>query len=348
MATGIARHVAPEQSPSATMGRRNVCGLTRGIEVSRTIPMNNGNKHHVVFSEVAPTCFNAPSPLRDESWTKIPEHHRSALIERIQLCFQICCRTSSFVDTTVPSIRKYLNGNMTKKFTNHRNKLFKHFKSFGTIENARLNPPSHVPQDSWNYLCRWFSTENLLAGSNNRAKVPYNHCGGSLPFVVHRELAQEVQLVYIQTFYDTHTHMVKNPDSEGKVQWISKEAQQDMYEKIVELYQQGIVEGSQPPEELAIFNEVTGAKRSKRHHPLLNSSSDESVNEFRDLIEKLNEKIQSQDDLILKYQDEIKEMKDENQKMKNDNTAFKQDMLNRMGFNPTMFSNLPIPPQEDN
>lgn len=48
MATGIARRVVPGQSPPA--GRRNVRGLTRGIEVSRTMAMNNGNKLPVVFS----------------------------------------------------------------------------------------------------------------------------------------------------------------------------------------------------------------------------------------------------------------------------------------------------------
>ncbi|RZC85786.1 hypothetical protein C5167_026457 [Papaver somniferum] len=102
MATGIARRVVPGQSPPA--GRRNVRGLTRGIE--------------------APICPNAPklssecgiivrglAPLQHQSWTKIPGHYRSALIERIK--------------------------------------------------------------------------KRSRAGSNNRAKVPYNHCGGSLPFIVH-------------------------------------------------------------------------------------------------------------------------------------------------------------------
>ncbi|KAI3963157.1 hypothetical protein MKW92_003882 [Papaver armeniacum] len=343
MATGIARRVVPGQSPPA--GRRNVRGLTRGIEVSRTMAMNNGNKLPVVFSEIekAPICPNAPklssecgiivrglAPLQHQSWTKIPEHYRSALIERIKDKF--------VVDTTVPFIRKYLNDNMASKFTNHRNKLVKHFKSFGTIEEALLNPPRNVSQDSWNYLCDWFSSETFqkrsLAGSNNRAKVPYNHCGGSLPFVVHRELkkAQEVQLVYIQTFYDTHTHMVKNSDDENEVQWISKEAQ-IRHEKMLELYQQGIAEGSQPHEELDIFNEVIGAKRYKRQRVSSASSSNGVVNEFRDLIETLNEKIKSQEDQILKYRcHEIKEMKDENQKMKDDNAAFKEDMLSRLGL----------------
>lgn len=110
------------------------------------------------------------APLQHQSWTKIPGHYRSALIERIKEKF--------VVDTTVPFIRKYLNDNMVK-----------HFKSFGTIEEALLNPPRNVSQDSWNYLCDWFSSETVQkrsrAGSNNRAKVPYNHCGGSLPFIVH-------------------------------------------------------------------------------------------------------------------------------------------------------------------
>ncbi|XP_026430118.1 uncharacterized protein LOC113326632 [Papaver somniferum] len=115
--------------------------------------------------------------------------------------------------------------------------------------------------------------------------------------------------------------MVKNSDDENEVQWISKEAQ-IRHEKMLELYQQvqqGIAEGSQPHEELDIFNEVIGAKRYKRQRGSSASSSNGVVNEFRDLIETLNEKIKSQEDQILKYQDEIKEMKDENQKMKDDN-----------------------------
>ncbi|RZC56974.1 hypothetical protein C5167_015834 [Papaver somniferum] len=281
MATGIARRVVPGQSPPT--GKRNVRGLTRGIEVSRTMAMNNGNK-----LPVAPIC-NAPklssecgiivrglAPLQHQSWMKIPEHYRSALIERIKDKF--------VVDTTVPFIRKYLNDNMVK-----------HFKSFGTIEEALLNPPRNVSQDSWNYLCDWFSSETVQkrsrAGSNNREKVPYNHWGGSLPF----KKAQEVQLVYIQTFHDTHTRMVKNSDDENEVQWISKEAQ-IRHEKMLERY--------------------------KRQRGSSASSSNGVVNEFRDLIETLNEKIKSQEDQILKYQDEIKEMKDENHKMKDDNAAF--------------------------
>ncbi|RZC57007.1 hypothetical protein C5167_004310 [Papaver somniferum] len=275
MATGIARRVVPGQSPPA--GRRNVRGLTRGIEVSRTMAMNNGNK--------------------------LP-------VEKF------------VVDTTVPFIRKYLNDNMVK-----------HFKGFGTIEEALLNPPRNVSQDSWNYLCDWFSSETV------------------------QKKAQEVQLVYIQTFHDTHTRMVKNSDDENEVQWISKEAQ-IRHEKMLELYQQvqqGIAEGSQPHEELDIFNEVIGAKRYKRQRGSSASSSNGVVNEFRDLIETLNEKIKSQEDQILKYQDEIKEMKDENQKMKDDNAAFKEYMFSRLGFMfsrlgfaPAMLNNLPIPPQEHN
>ncbi|KAI3900817.1 hypothetical protein MKW92_040239 [Papaver armeniacum] len=359
MATGIARRVVPGQSPPAGMSmtiNKKCAWVNPGIEVSRTMAMNNGNKLPVVFSEIekAPICPNAPklssecgiivrglAPLQHQSWTKIPEHYRSALIERIKDKF--------VVDTTVPFIRKYLNDNMASKFTNHRNKLVKHFKSFGTIEEALLNPPRNVSQDSWNYLCDWFSSETFQkrsrAGSNNRAKVPYNHCGGSLPFVVHRELkkAQEVQLVYIQTFYDTHTHMVKNSDDENEVQWISKEAQI----RHVSVSTRNC-RGSQPHEELDIFNEVIGAKRYKRQRVSSASSSNGVVNEFRDMIETLNEKIKSQEDQILKYQDEIKEMKDENQKMKDDNAAFKEDMLSRLGFAPAMLNNLPIPPQEHN
>ncbi|RZC51931.1 hypothetical protein C5167_020355 [Papaver somniferum] len=97
MATGIARRVVPGQSPPA-VERRNVCGLTRGIEVSRT--MDNGNKLPVVFSEIekAPICSNAPklssecgiivrglAPLQHHSWTKIPEHYRSALMNELRI-----------------------------------------------------------------------------------------------------------------------------------------------------------------------------------------------------------------------------------------------------------------------
>ncbi|MCL7035566.1 hypothetical protein MKW94_028382 [Papaver nudicaule] len=325
MASGVARCVAPGQSSLAesSLQRRNVRGLTRGIEVSRTIAMNDGNKLPVVFCPLqkVPICVNARkvtsecgiivrglAPLQHESWTKIPEHHRSALIERVKDKF--------VVDTTVPFIRKFLNDNMASRFTNHRNKMVKHFKSFKTIEEARLKPFKNVTQDSWNYLCGWFSGDTF------------------------QKKAEQVKLVYMQTFNDTHTRMVKNQDGEDEVQWISEKARLT-YERMVELYDQGIAEGSQPPEELAIYNEVTGVKRPKRQRPPSTPSS-----EFHDLIENLNEKIQRQDDLILKYQEEIKGVKDENQKMKDDNAAFKQEMLNRWGISPPLSSNLHNPPQE--
>ncbi|KAI3994564.1 hypothetical protein MKX01_028308 [Papaver californicum] len=217
MASGIARRVASGH-------------LLLGLKYQLTIAMNNRNKLLVVFSEIekAPTCFNAP---------KLSSEY--GIIDKL------------VVDTTVPFIRKYLNDNMARKFTNHR--------------NNRIN---------------WLS---ILICSNCRndhgmdlTKVPYNHRGGSLLFVVHREL--------IFGLNNTHTHMVNNSDDED--------------------------EGSQPPKELAIFNEVAGAKRCKRQRPPSASSSDGVVNEFKDQ--------------ILKYQDEINEMKDENEKMEDDNAAFKK------------------------
>ncbi|KAI3967417.1 hypothetical protein MKX01_012227 [Papaver californicum] len=89
------------------------------------------------------------------------------------------------VDTTMPFKRKYLNENMVK-----------------SLQIIGMN---------WLSILRL--QKRSQAGSNNREKVLYNHCGRSLPFV-----AQKVQLAYIQTFYDTHIHVVKTSDGEDEVQ----------------------------------------------------------------------------------------------------------------------------------
>ncbi|MCL7024291.1 hypothetical protein MKW94_013933 [Papaver nudicaule] len=92
---------------------------------------------------------------------------------------------------------------------------------------------------------------------------------------------------------------------------------------MVLLYDQRIA-GSQSPEDLFIYNEVTCAKRPKRQRPPSTSSS-----EFHDLIENLNERFK-------------------NQKRKDDNAAFKQDMLNRLGLSPCCSVTFKILHKSDN
>ncbi|XP_026441503.1 uncharacterized protein LOC113340592 [Papaver somniferum] len=189
------------------------------------------------------------------SWKKIPEHERVVLIECVNDKFEL--------DITRPSIKKYLNDCMARRYSNYRTQMSAHFKKFETIEEARLKPFENVSPENWLWLCDHFSSEKFkkrsAAGLNNRKQVEYNHCGGSRAFQVRLEKKKVlgVQASKIQTFHDTHTHI-----KEGQRVWISETAHVQ-YDKMVEMYEQGIVGGG-TPDENEIYDEVL-KRKSKRH-----------------------------------------------------------------------------------
>ncbi|RZC43411.1 hypothetical protein C5167_036363 [Papaver somniferum] len=219
---------APTNAGSA-LGKRNVRGRSRGIDLDDWIARHG--KLPIKFSDVA--------------------RQKSSKDDKFEL------------DITRPSIKKYLNDCMARRYSNYRTQMSAHFKKFETIEEARLKPFENVSPENWLWLCDHFSSEKFkkrsAAGLNNRKQVEYNHCGGSRAFQVRLEKKKVlgVQASKIQTFHDTHTHI-----KEGQRVWISETAHVQ-YDKMVEMYEQGIVGGG-TPDENEIYDEVL-KRKSKRH-----------------------------------------------------------------------------------
>ncbi|XP_026382151.1 uncharacterized protein LOC113277211 [Papaver somniferum] len=249
------------------------------------------------------------------SWKKIPEHERVVLIECVNDKFEL--------DITRPSIKKYLNDCMARRYSNYRTQMSAHFKKFETIEEARLKPFENVSPENWLWLCDHFFSEKFkkrsAAGLNNRKQVEYNHCGGSRAFQVRLEKKKVlgVQASKIQTFHDTHTHI-----KEGQRVWISETAHVQ-YDKMVEMYEQGIVGGG-TPDENEIYDEVL-KRKSKRHRN--RRLSDEETEELFALLATKDDK--------------IKQCEDQVQQMKEDAASFRQNVLNQvLDRNPNVDANL--------
>lgn len=74
------------------------------------------------------TVLHAFAPLGYKSWTKIPLQDREMLIEQLKDNFML--------DTTRPSVERYLNYSMSKGYANFKHEMLMHFRNYATIEEA--------------------------------------------------------------------------------------------------------------------------------------------------------------------------------------------------------------------
>ncbi|RZC91974.1 hypothetical protein C5167_029118 [Papaver somniferum] len=164
-----------------------------------------------------------------------------------------------------PFIWDFLHRSMGKKYNSHRSLMSSYFKSLvdssHSIEEIKAKPYKDVPQDNWEWLCNHFSSPEFkkrsLAGSANREKVQYNHCSGSMAFVVRHEQSMESgNYSHIQVFHDTHTRVI-DKTTNNQI-WLSDEAHR-RYDQMLVLKEQSMEEGSEPRNEDDICAEVLGS-----------------------------------------------------------------------------------------
>ncbi|KAI3912919.1 hypothetical protein MKW98_008331, partial [Papaver atlanticum] len=288
----------------SALGKRNVRGRSRGIDLDDWTAKYG--KLPIKFSDIA-IIFRDFASMQYASWKKIPENDRVVLIERVKDKFEL--------DITRPSIKKYLNDCMARRYSNYMTQMSAHFKKCKTIEEARSKPFENVSLENWLWLCDHFSSGKIrsAAGSNNRKHVKYNHCGGSRVF----QVLLGVQAAKIQTFQETHTHI-----KEGQRVWISETAHVQ-YDKMVEMHEQGIVAGG-TPDENEIYDEVLEKKSKRRRNRRL---SDEEIEELFALLATKDDK--------------IKQCEDQVQQMKEDAASFRQNVLNQvLARNPNVAADL--------
>ncbi|KAI3865791.1 hypothetical protein MKX03_015883 [Papaver bracteatum] len=251
------------------------------------------------------------APLEHKSWKNIPLHDREALMERVKDKF--------WVDLSVPFIWDYLHRSMGKKYNSHRSLMSSYFKSLvdssHSIEEIKDKPYKDVPQDKWEWLCNHFSSPEFkkrsLAGSANREKVQYNHCSGSMAFVVrHEKSIESGNHSPIQVFHDTHTRVI-DKTTNNRI-WLSDEAR-SRYDQMLALKEQSMEEGSEPRDEDDICDEVLGKKKTRSHVAVMQSNQE---------TEELREKVRKQEEEI--------------RKLKEDQASFQHELLNRLGINVTV------------
>ncbi|KAB1227119.1 hypothetical protein CJ030_MR1G001052 [Morella rubra] len=133
--------------------------------------------------------------------------------------------------------RETVNSIMNAAFKNHKAKLHKHFKKFGSKDEALQHRPADTSVENWIACCELFSQpsyqERSRINTNNRAKLKVHHTGGSRPFVWHRKKLQGPRLEHQQL--------------------------QIYIEKMVEIQSQSTIE-SGAPKDVDIFTQVLGTK----------------------------------------------------------------------------------------
>ncbi|KAB1212602.1 hypothetical protein CJ030_MR5G022569 [Morella rubra] len=115
---------------------------------------------------------------------------------------------------------------MNAAFKNHKAKLHKHFKKFGSKDEALQHRPVDTSVENWIACCELFSQpsyqERSRINTNNRAKVKVHHTDGSRPFVWHRKKLQDPKVgTPIAVDLYSKTHHKKN--GEGWVSDVAKE-----------------------------------------------------------------------------------------------------------------------------
>ncbi|KAI3917526.1 hypothetical protein MKW98_021288 [Papaver atlanticum] len=97
--------------------------------------------------------LHAFAPLGYKSWKQIPLQDRETLIEQLKDNF--------ILDTTRPSVKRFLNYRMSKGYANFKHKMLMHFRNYATIEETRDNPFGNISPKNWSSLCDLFAVESI-------------------------------------------------------------------------------------------------------------------------------------------------------------------------------------------
>ncbi|MCL7026833.1 hypothetical protein MKW94_007105 [Papaver nudicaule] len=149
------------------LGDPIIHGLARRIQIQELVALNGripisfdeknglpiGTRHRCLLVGECDTIVHAFAPLRFHFWSKIPTQDRDVLIELLKDNF--------ILDTTMPSIKKFLNNCMMKRYREFKYAMSSHFLKFHTTEEARGNPFGNISPGNWSSLCDLFSAENI-------------------------------------------------------------------------------------------------------------------------------------------------------------------------------------------
>ncbi|KAB1206056.1 hypothetical protein CJ030_MR7G009285 [Morella rubra] len=138
--------------------------------------------------------------------------------------------------------RETMNSIMNAAFKNHKAKLHKHFKKFGSKDEALEHQPADTSVENRIACCELFSQPSHQV----------HHTGGSRPFVWHRKKLQDFE-VGTPTAADLYSKMHHKKNGEG---WVTDVAREN-YEKMVEIQSQSTTK-SGALKDIDIFTQVLG------------------------------------------------------------------------------------------
>ncbi|KAB1226455.1 hypothetical protein CJ030_MR1G014162 [Morella rubra] len=122
--------------------------------------------------------------------------------------------------------RETVNSIMNAAFKNHKAKLHKHFKKFGSKDEALEHRPADTSVENWIACCELFSQpsyqERSRINTTNRAKLKVHHTGGSRPFVWHRKKLQDPE-IGTPTAADLYSKTHHKKNGEGWVSDVARE-----------------------------------------------------------------------------------------------------------------------------
>ncbi|XP_074570592.1 uncharacterized protein LOC141827265 [Curcuma longa] len=122
------------------------------------------------------------APLQVKSWKHVPADSKNMIYDRLSTAFDI-----SFEEGP-SSVRKETDRLMSARYRDNRSKMHAHYKKL--LHLPPIERRQHMPtefceiEDDWRYMCDLFESEARSAKNvENRAKLPYNHRGGSKSFI---------------------------------------------------------------------------------------------------------------------------------------------------------------------
>ncbi|KAF4364063.1 hypothetical protein G4B88_015428 [Cannabis sativa] len=195
------------------------------------------------------------APLKYKGWKNVPPEDKALIHTRIKDKFKIDPKEERHMHDVIER-------HCSNRYKNYRNQLHAHYKDVvkegkDPLANRPLN--HRMTDQDWHWLCdNIFGNPNWqkrsVAAAKNKAKVPYNHRGGSKSFIQHRtkgvrSLVNDVG--EIELFRNTHWNAENG--------WCNEEAR-TRYDRMVELRRQR-QENNEEILEDEIRAEVLGSER---------------------------------------------------------------------------------------
>ncbi|XP_074590598.1 uncharacterized protein LOC141846451 [Curcuma longa] len=209
-----------DSSPSGRPLRRETRGthsdrLRRQIEERGRLPITfrKSDGHPIgpnaaAFMTELGVSIKKFAPLQIKSWKHIPADRKNMIYDRLSAAFDI-----SFEEGP-SSVRKETDRLMSARYRDNRSKMHTHYKKL--LHLPPIERRQHMPTEfceieaDWHYMCDLFESEAFQARSaknvENRAKLPFNHRGGSKSFIQYSYdgIDQSQRKDRITVFNETH------------------------------------------------------------------------------------------------------------------------------------------------